>query len=238
MDSTKLQYFHFFAILIPQKMFIGNWEWTNPWVYPMEQGRKSIFLQSFSPDAYQHSQQANATWSHTRERERESKREREWERENDREREKVGGERRHQTHLIDEPGCGTANVWSGPQTGRWCFTPGFTQHPRLSLCPTEASQQMWGRQSLSFILLGRKAMPPPLPPLGIPSPRRWKASVRTCLGQGNDNNSAGNVTTFVWQVGGNEIVRVRWFWMECLVCVASQCVENTAVFGLPLLQKK
>lgn len=39
---------------------------------------------------------------------------------------------------------GGTHVWSGPRTGRRCFTPGFTRRPRLSLCQAEASRQMGG----------------------------------------------------------------------------------------------
>lgn len=67
-----------------------------------------------------------------------------------------------------------------------------------------------GRQSLSFISFGRKSPPPPKPPSGIPGPRRWKASVRTCErmfredaeDEGMTTTPQGNVTTFVLQVGG------------------------------------
>lgn len=49
-------------------------------------------------------------------------------------------------------GWGT-HVWFGPPTGRRCFTPGFTQCPRPSLCQAVASRQMVAEGGGSIIII-------------------------------------------------------------------------------------
>lgn len=128
----------------------------------------------------------------------------------DRTRKEREREKRHQTHMIDAPGWGDQCLVWAPNRQAMLHTWIYTPSPPLIVSGGGLSANGGGdvNHYHSYHLAGsRRCLNLPS---GIPGPRRWKASVRTCEcmfredaeDEGMTTTPQGNVTTFVLQVGG------------------------------------